>query len=403
MNRRALISTLALSGLPTTTSTAHATDASTSPPRTRTRWSFRASEGLDAIAFLGPLSGKDFYARYYPDEIREFKPRLAPAAMGALNSLFQAADDEGYLLWPRLTLVLSGGPTDTVQDLLDSIDSAQRTLRPKLAASVYWTPQLWQQFETMMPRLRTALRALIAADFAAFRRGLVAPVIARADELKDKLSHLDVIAEQERLVGRALEPEVELNLLWFCRPHGVKIQGQRFIAHVLASEATVVLTAAHEVLHPPLDMRGAVARGCIAQLESDPLLLRILAEKIKDSGYNSVEGIFEEDLVQALDQIVQERLGYGKAPATRWAESDEGMHVLAAGLYGMLKADGFDRTGGNIETWIESAQARGRLAHCSWQEAAAAILQRDVRKLWTPPSKQAALTGPKRSPVDARG
>jgi hypothetical protein len=368
--------------------TTAASDARAPIQGTRTRWSIRASEGLDALAFLGPLSGKDFYARYYLDEIQAFKARLSPASLEALTAMFRAADEDGYLLWPRLTLVLSGGTTDTVQDLLHSLDAEPDKLRAKLEATVYWTPLLWRQFEAMMAPLRIVLRDMIAAEsaagFTAFRRGLMAPVLARVDELKGRLSHLDVIAEQERLLGRALEPGIELNLLWFCRPHGVKIQGQRFIAHVMASEATVVLTAAHEVMHPPFDMRGTVARRCVTLLEADPLLRRILAEKSKDSGYNSIEGIFEEDLVQALDQIVQERLGYGKEPAKRWADNDEGMHVLAAGLYGLLKADRFDQTGGNIEAWIDTAQARGRLHPSSWQAAAAAVLRRETRHLWTP-------------------
>ena len=67
-------------------------------------------------------------------------------------------------------------------------------------------------------------------------------------------------------------------------------------------------------------------------LEKDPLLTRILSEKSKDSGYNTLEGILDEDTVQALDQIIQERLGFGQDAATRWTTRDQGMHVLAAGL-----------------------------------------------------------------------
>ena len=391
MNRRSAIAAMTLPTFLTLTTSSCAVSTESVSKRSRTNWSFRASEGLDAIAFLGALSGKEFYARYYVREIQEFKPKMAPAALEALASVIDVADRDGYLLWPCLTLILSGGRTDTVNDLLSSVDDAGRVLRPKLQASVYWTEELWAQFEPMIPRLRTVLLGLQAAEFVAYRQGLIAPVVARANELLQKFAAVDVICEQERLVGRPLDPRIEMNLLWFCRPHGVKIQGQRFIAHVLASDATILLTAAHEALHPPFDMRGAVARRCIAQLESDALLQRILAEKSKDSGYNSIEGIFEEDTVQALDQIVQERLGYGQAPSKRWAESDEGMHVLAAGLYGMLKADRFDQTGGTIEAWFNQAQARGRLAPVSWQAAAATVLGRSVGSLWKSPAMLPAL------------
>jgi hypothetical protein len=387
MNRRSAAAAISLPILVSLNTSSCANAPPPASPDGRTEWSFRTSEGLDAIAFLGALSGKDFYARYYRKELEEFKPRVAPAAVEALSSLFRDADMAGYLLWPRLTLVLSGGRTASIHDLLTSIDDPNRALRPRLEASVYWDPALWSQFEAMLPRLRTVLQGLDAARFAEFRRSLIAPAVARADELLKKFAPLDVISEQERLLGRALDRKIEVNLLWFCRPHGVRIQGQRFIAHVLASDAAIALTAAHEVLHPPFDMRGAVARRCIAQLESDPLLRRILAEKDKDSGYNDIEGLFEEDTVQALDQIVQERLGLGQAPAKRWKENDEGIHVMAAAFYGMLKADRFDQTGGSIEKWFDQAQARGRLAPPSMHEAAAAVLGTSAGGLWKSPGK----------------
>jgi hypothetical protein len=385
MNRRSATAALTLPTLLSMSTFSWANATPPASPSKRTEWSFRTSEGLDAIAFLGALSGKDFYARYYAKELEEFKPRLEPAAIAALNSLFQAADGDGYLLWPRLTLILSGGRTGSVSDLLASVDEAGRVLKPGLEASVYWDLQLWNQFEAMIPRLRIVLQGLAAAGFAQFRRGLISPAVARADELLKKFEPLDVISEQERLIGRILDRKIEVNLLWFCRPHGVRIQAQRFIAHVLASDATIALTAAHEVLHPPFDMRAAVARRCIAQLELDPLLRRILAEKDKDSGYNDIEGLFEEDTVQALDQIVQERLGLGQVPSKRWNDNDEGIHVMAAAFYGMLKADRFDQTGGSIEIWFDQAQARGRLAPRSLHEAAAAVLGTSVGSLWRPP------------------
>lgn len=381
MNRRSATTALTLSLFASPHAGALAAAA---PPRTA--WSFRTSEGLDAIAFLGQLSGKAFYARYYAQALQDFRPRIAPAALDALTNLVEAADADGYLLWPRLSLVLSGGRSDTLDDLLANLDDVGRTLRPRLEASVYWSVPLWGQFEPMVERLRLLLQGLKAAGFEAYRRSLIAPAEARTGELLRTFAPIDIISEQERLVGRTLDREIEMSLLWFCRRHGVKLQGQRFITAVQASDATIALTAAHEVLHPPFDRRGAVARRCIAQLAADPLLRRILAEKRRDSGYNSIEGIFEEDTVQALEQIIRERLGYGQPPAKRWADSDEGMHVFAAALYGMLKADRFDQRGGSTEAWLDRAQARGQLAPAALYATAVAVLGRAVDRLWPPPA-----------------
>jgi len=352
----------------------------------RTAWSVRASEGFDALAFLGPLSGKPFYARYYESELAAFKPRLSPSVLDALAGLHAEADADGSLLWPTLALIFSGGRDERIHDLIGGLDSADSTLRAPFEASTHWDAQDWRRFSAARPRLKTVLTALRDARFAEFRSSLISVQAShRAAELLALFERLDVITEQERLLGRTLDPRVEICLLWFCRPHGVKVQGQRFLAHVQTSDETMVLTAAHENMHPPFDMKGAAARACLAVLERDALLARILREKSKDSGYNTLDGILDEDTVQALDQIIQERLGYGSPPAQRWTTRDQGMHVLAAGLYGLLKADRFDQTGGHIETWMARAAADGRLGSPSLHAAAAAVMQRPIDRLWVTP------------------
>jgi hypothetical protein len=355
----------------------------------RTRWAVRSSEGFDALALLGPLSGKPFYADHYRVELATFKPRLPADALTALDSLFAEADADGYLLWPRLALYFSGGPDATLTDLQASLRAADDVLRPPLQASVYWDAQAWQRFIDMRPRLQRMLQALKYARFAAFRAEVAgAQIRARQAQVLARLTRLDVIHEQERLLGRTMDPGIEVNLLWFCRPHGVKIQGQRFLAHALASDDALVLTAAHENLHPPLDMHGPTARACLAVLSQDALFDRILSEKNKDTGYNTLEGIFDEDTVQALDQLIQDRLGFGIPPRERWTRRDQGMHILAAGLYGLLKADRFDETGGNIEEWMAAAVADGRLAPAALHAAAAKVLGRPAEALWVTPGSR---------------
>ncbi len=354
----------------------------------RTRWKLAASEGMDAIAFLGPLSGKPFYARFYESEIAAFKPRLAPPALEALAALHARADAAGGLLWPGLALIFSGGPTASVDDLLGSLANAEAVLRPPLAAGEYWDAEDWDRFMAGRDELTLVLSAMRDADFAGFRRGLAqAQFEARTRELQTLLGGLDVIAEQERLLGRKLDPQIEIELSWFCKPHGVKVQGQRFLTFVGARDQVVVLTAAHEILHPPIDMKGPAASAALGVLGRDALFTRILAEKDKQTGYNSLEGILNEDTAQALDQIIQERLGYVVRPAAeRWTLGDQGMHVLAAGLYGLLKADGYDRTGGNLEAWMLAAAQGGKLASASLHAAAGKVLGKPADALWTTPA-----------------
>jgi hypothetical protein len=88
------------------------------------------------------------------------------------------------------------------------------------------------------------------------------------------------------------------------------------------------------------------------------------------------------DLCQALDQLISEALRVARNPADRWRESDDGMHVLAAGFYGHLREDRWEERGGSIERWLGEAVAGGRLDPERLHATAAAILERPTTRLW---------------------
>ena len=371
MNRRALLLAALASPLV----------AAAPPTATRTRWIVSTSEAFDALCFLGPLSGKPFYARYYEAELAAFS--LPADGRAALDSLQAEADAANQLLGPDLCTLCSGAPVRTLAELTRAIVAAETAILPPYKASAYWDEENWTGFLARRERLLIVLRALQAAGFPALReRFMGEKAKARVAALSARLAGVDVIAEQERLLGHALEPSIEIVLMWFSKPHGIRIQGQRFLSHLDYPDELSIRIAGHEILHPPFDMDGPEARAALAVLGQDALMTRIVAEHDPAFGYNSLEGLLNEDTVQALDQIIAERLGVATPPAVRWAQSDDGMHVLAAGLYGLLKAGGYDRTGGNIAAWMLDAARTGKLAPARLHPAAAAVLNRPTDTLW---------------------
>lgn len=95
-----------------------------------------------------------------------------------------------------------------------------------------------------------------------------------------------------------------------------------------------------------------------------------------------VEGLFNEDCCQALDQLIDEKLGVAHNPADRWRQSDDGIHVLAGALYGMLRADRWIDTGGSFEAWLAMGLKDGRFMPAILHPIAARILERPVDALW---------------------
>ena len=232
--------------------------------------------------------------------------------------------------------------------------------------------------------LAVVIQDMQAAGFSRFWHNVIDRRSAiRLPAMQTRLATLDTIAEQERLLGRKFaDPSIEVILLAFSQPHGIRIQGQRFLTYIDYPDKIVIRNADHELMHPPFDKNSSRMKAVFALLQNDPLLARIVKEHDSRFGYNTLEGLIDEDTVQALEQIINEKFGVSENPAESWTESDGGMHVFAAGLYGLLKAQGYDRTGGNIEQWLYIAAGDGRLAPVSLHAAAAKVLNRDIAKLW---------------------
>lgn len=378
MNRRTFLAAAAVTAL------APPLPAFAQPPRTR--WVVRGSEGFDALSFLSPLSGDPFYKQYYEAAVAEFEPLMPPAAMATLRAIKQQAAAADILLSPFLDLRFSAGPDATIGDLLSSMDQAERVLRPPLQASSYWAEESWAIFMQARPALRMVLEAMREAGFAAFRARRFDPKAAeRLPALRQRLTHIDVVAEVERFTGRTLDPTVEVVLLEFCKPHGIKVLGQKFLSAIDWDDDIVIRTAGHELLHPPIDMNGPVGVSALAILGRDPLIRRIVAEHNRSFGYNSLEGLFDEDLASAVDQLVAERLGFARAPRERWNDVDDGMHVMTAGLYRLMHETGYARTGGNLEAWLRTLIAAGGLEPARLHAAASRVLGRPADRLWPLP------------------
>ena len=356
----------------------------------RTRWQVRASEGADAIAFLGPLSGTPLYLDFYGEDAAAFGPRLPEPVRRDIAQLWNEAARDGFgLLGPNLQVLFSADGNDaTLATLLSALRSRQTAILPGYRASSYWSESDWAWFERAAPRLDAIFSALQQAGFAAFRQERIGTELdRRIAEVGRALAGFDVISWQEKLTGRSFDPEIQIVLLQFSKPHGIKVQGQTFLQAADYDTATTVRIAAHEMLHPPVPMDGPAATAALAAFERDPLIMKIVREHDPRWGYTTLPGLLNEDLVQALDQLISEALGVARTPADRWRKSDDGMHVIAAGLYGLLRQDRWIETGGSIERWLAGAAADARLDPSVFHAAASRVLERPAQALWPLPPR----------------
>lgn len=380
--RNLLLATFSIACASSIPSWASATSLS---PSNLTKWKVRSSEGFDALAFLGPLSGQELYRHYYAAEADTFAFRLPPAVKSDIAQLWDDAKKDGFgLLSPNLSVLLSTDGNDfTVNSLLAALNEPETRILPKYRASKYWNASDWAFFIASIPRLSTILRAMRDADFAIFRQNSIGSVLQqRIADVQRSVEHFDVISLQSKLTGRSFDPTIEVVLLQFSKPHGIRVQGQTFLQSFDYDTDTTVRIAAHEMLHPPVNMDGAAAHAALDVLGKDELIRKIVREHDPRWGYTSIEGMFNEDLVQALDQLICEASGVARNPADRWRKSDDGMHVLAGAFYGLLRDDRWIDTGGSIEDWLLRTTRSGRLGAASVHAVASRVLEREPGKLW---------------------
>lgn len=350
-----------------------------------TVWRVRESEGYDAIAFLGALSGRDIYRAYYAADADAFGAKLGQAMVDDVKALWADAEPRVGLLWPSLTTFMSGTDLSTIDAVIAALGDPERIVRPSYQASQYWDAKEWAWFAATAPRLRKVFETMRAVGFAAFRRERTGVLETRTRLIADGLKGYDVVKWQRKLTGRDFKPEIDIYLLQFSKPHGVKVQGQAFLQAADYDVATTVRIAAHEMLHPPVPMDGPAAKAALAVLEKDPLIPRIAKDHDPKWGYTTVDGLLNEDLTEAIDQLISEALGVARNPADRWRKADDGIHVLAGAFYGMLREDRWQENGGSIERWLADAVRAGRLAPARLHAVAARVLERPADRLWPLP------------------
>ena len=349
-----------------------------------TRWHVQAAAGLDAVVFIGALAGNSLQYEHYQQEVEHLRPRLGGDATAALERLTEFAELHGMLVGPNLALIFSAGPVESLDDVIASAREPEARLRPGLETSEYWDPREWTSVrDETLPDVLAVLTGLRDAGFQAYWQEAAAPTLEmRIDATRRYLQRFDIIPEHERLLGRTLDPEIDVFLLYFSKPYGIRVTGQRFASHHSYPMYIQLRTATHEMFHPPFERGDHSVYERLDELRTDAWMQSILTGHDPAIGYNTFPELLDESATQALDQIVADRMGFDQGPGARWRTSDGGMHMLAAAIYQMLREDRFGETGGRFAEWFDSAIDRGLFSPAEVRRRAAMIVGQDAVDRW---------------------
>jgi len=146
------------------------------PEISRTTWNIHASLGLDALVFLGALSGDALQSEVYAEEAAVFRARLTDDERAALDRIGASARQTGTLVGPFMTLIFSVGETETFDDILASADDPETLLRPEFERTPYWDEEQWPSVRDLVRGdVALVLRGLRRAEFETYWRATVDP------------------------------------------------------------------------------------------------------------------------------------------------------------------------------------------------------------------------------------
>jgi hypothetical protein len=311
---------------------------------TTTDWDLRPSLMFDTLCALNFLSGDKYYLQYYQNDYDRLSPLLRPEERAAFVDLKRRIKDEnGGIISAQLSLYFSATDAESLDDMIRVVKDSSAMQR-NLKATPYYTDAGWKLYEESRGDLEAAFKALKRIHFDADWQSTIKPRIEKSRAaIAQDLPRYNVIPMIESALGSPRPTnKITVYLLYYSQPHGIKITGTRFLTHYSYPFRIVLRNAIHEMMHPPYDLaHNAALRASLQSLRSDPFLMDKVEHHNPSFGYNTLEGLEEEDCVQALEQILAEPLGMGGDPHRYWRDQDDGIHVLAVALYSLMKQQHF--------------------------------------------------------------
>ena len=340
----------------------------------RTNWEVLPSLKLDTLCFVGILTGDPFYLRFYKTEYNKFAPRINPEVREALDDLKRKIKDENKsIISANLTLYFSATDDKNIADMLRTLKNTKK-MQATLKKSSFYNEQDWQVFETVKKDLQIVLKFLKDTNFERYWTQNYLPSINRKiAETKPDLPKYNVVKEVENLTGYKFSSNtITVFILHFPNPHGIRVTGLRFIMSDDTSFKGTIFIATHELIHEPVrtivsddgDQNPDVEiKAALDALRADEFLTDKVKNHNPSLGYNSFEGLLNEDITQTLDQIIGEKLGTEREERhKRWKNFDEGIHVFAPVLYTLIKEENFENKGETLREFLLRMFRSGKLS-----------------------------------------
>ena len=276
-------------------------------------WVIHPSLWFDAVCLIPLLAGLPFYTSRHDQDARWWRERFASIAGQEARDGVSVLRDEvaqraakplpAFLaLWTSPAAGRCDRAAECLDDLVAAVADPELLVSAMRETSPRWNEADDRLFRSVRPALSAVLEGLRTAGLADWwAEHAEGDLQRRCGELRQSFAGYDLVPLVERHTGVSFDARaVELCVLRWAAPHGIRVTGTRFLTDVRYEADRVLNIAVHELLHPPWPQCHPV-KDSLDALAADPFLAARFAGRDPDAGYNTWARYAEENAAQALD------------------------------------------------------------------------------------------------------
>ena len=293
------------------------------------------SYNLDALCFLNIMTQDEMYVSRHKSVYEQFYPLISPEIKQSISGMVTWQGNS--MLSPKLTLLISSLPNFNDRNLIEMLNS-----HAEIETCINQTPykytheELKPYFAYVDSAIIPLIKELEALSFYKFWQETRLPMIKAKCEIIDKyLTQYDVELLMKQY-NKADSSDITVYLCSFTDPLGIALCGNNVISDSSYKGETILSNITHEAFHPPYNAEAV--RPSLDKLAQKPWVKAAFENQNPSSGYNTMDGFIEENIVEALGIFVLVKLGVDIEPMEYFKAHDGGSHVISPYFYEYLCA-----------------------------------------------------------------
>ncbi|MCL2215965.1 MAG: hypothetical protein FWB91_02975 [Defluviitaleaceae bacterium] len=288
---------------------------------------------LDVICLLNAFTADNYYTSRHKEVFDAWYPRLSEERKTRIRELVNRQGNA--MLSPTITLFISSLENFNTRNLVEMLGSFD-----EIEASMNRTQYTFHknEFEEQFSRFKNIIIPLISElEDKGFREyweeNWLPKVQKKCTEIDSQLIDFKM-DEALQPFGDIDNADCTIYLSAFTDPLGIKLCGSNLITDIRYSLDIILSNATHELFHPPYNHEKV--HDSVQALFNKPWVKKAFDSQSPNSGYGTMEGFIEENIVEALGIYLAVKLGATIEPYEYFKNHDGGSHVVSPHFYKYL-------------------------------------------------------------------